>query len=300
MTPDSGKWETVHLITVTPFTDDGRSVDVAALEAHLHRAVEAGISVIVVGGNTSEYLSLSRSERRLAATVATRVVSGRARVIVGVGAESARADQEAREAERLGADGIMVHSPAQPFVTAAGWLAYHERIAAAIDVPIFPYLRNAAIQPSVVAELAERPYTAGIKYAVPDLIAFGMAADQTSATWICGLAETWAPAFWAMGASGFTSGLANVRPEFSLAMLAYLQRGARESVRRMWTAARPFESLRAAEGDGWNVSVVKEAMSLGTGNGANCVRLPSTPVPDNMRDDVRDALMRMDAAMESP
>jgi 4-hydroxy-tetrahydrodipicolinate synthase len=42
--------------------------------------------------------------------------------------------------------------------------------------------------------------------------------------WVDGLAEPWAPPFFAVGARGFTSGLINVWPEHSLAIHAALAR----------------------------------------------------------------------------
>ena len=53
-------------------------------------------------------------------------------------------------------------------------------------------------------------------------------------TWLAGAAELTAPAFWAVGAHGFTSGLANVSPALALGMLGALreQRLPRQRCRR--------------------------------------------------------------------
>jgi 4-hydroxy-tetrahydrodipicolinate synthase len=80
--------------------------------------------------------------------------------------------------------------------------------------------------------------------------------------WVCGTAEMWAPFFFAAGAQGFTSGLVNVAPEKSLAMLAALRREDRHSAMAVWNEVAPLEKLRASHLSGNNVAVIKEAMNL--------------------------------------
>ena len=84
---------------------------------------------------------------------------------------------------------------------------------------------------------------------------------QDRLTWICGVAESWAPFFWPGGATGFTSGLVNLTADFSLGMLAALDAGDYAQTMSLWNTVRPFEELRARHNNGNNVSVVKEAMA---------------------------------------
>ena len=79
---------------------------------------------------------------------------------------------------------------------------------------------------------------------------------------MCGLAEGWAAPFHALGARGFTSGLVNVAPERSLAILAALDSGEYAEARRLVAEIAPFEAMRAKYNNGSNVTVVKEAMAL--------------------------------------
>jgi 4-hydroxy-tetrahydrodipicolinate synthase len=77
---------------------------------------------------------------------------------------------------------------------------------------------------------------------------------------VCGLAEPWAPAFQAAGAQGFTSGLVNVFPALSIAVRDALARNDYDSARQQCERIAGFEGLRAMQGSGWNVTVVKQAM----------------------------------------
>jgi 4-hydroxy-tetrahydrodipicolinate synthase len=103
-------------------------------------------------------------------------------------------------------------------------------------------------------------------------------------TWVCGTAERWAPYFFAVGAEGFTSGLVNVTAGPSRALLEALRSGDRTAARRAWASILPFEELRARRRDGFNVSVVKEALRQ-LGRPAGPVRPPASEVgPDERRE----------------
>ena len=52
-------------------------------------------------------------------------------------------------------------------------------------------------------------------------------------TWTGGLAEVWAPTFYAVGARGFTSGLINIWPERSVAINTALEEGDYAAARRL-------------------------------------------------------------------
>jgi 4-hydroxy-tetrahydrodipicolinate synthase len=99
-------------------------------------------------------------------------------------------------------------------------------------------------------------------------------AVATPVTWICGLAEPWAPPFYSIGARGFTSGLINVVPERSVAIHARLEAGDYAGAQQAIDAIAPFEALRAQEDAGANVSVVKAALGL-TGSPVGPARPPA-------------------------
>jgi len=104
----------------------------------------------------------------------------------------------------------------------------------------------------------------GVKYAVPDPVRFGSVARDAGFdrfVWIAGLAELSAPGYFAVGATGFTSGLVNVDPGISLEMFHTLSTGDYPAAMRVWERIRPFEELRAANGNANNVSVVKDALA---------------------------------------
>jgi len=140
----------------------------------------------------------------------------------------------------------------------------------------------------------------GVKYSVPDPVRFGSVAHDAGRdrfVWIAGLAELSAPGYFALGATGFTSGLANVAPVVSLEMYRLLSAGDYRGALEVWDLIRPFEQLRAADSAADNVSVVKEALAQ-LGLSRRDVRPPSRTLPGPLRDHVESILANWGARWE--
>jgi len=185
---------------------------------------------------------------------------------------------------------IMIHQPVHPYVSREGWIDYHAAIASNVpDLGIVLYLRNERITGADIAALADQaPNVVGVKYGVRDAGTFAAVARDAGIdrfTWLAGAAELTAPAYWACGAHGFTSGLANVTPELPLAMLDALRAGDFAQAMKVWEKVRRFEELRAADASADNVSVVKEALAQ-LGLCRADVRPPSRPLPPPVKDEI--------------
>jgi 4-hydroxy-tetrahydrodipicolinate synthase len=255
----------VVAIPVTPFDDNG-AIDEAAFTRVVARMVEGGIRVVTPNGNTSEYYSLTAAEQRRCVDLTVQAAGSGCSTLVGVGGSVATAIEDAGAARAAGAQAIMVHQPAHPFVSLDGWFEYHRAIAEAVpELGVVLYLRNPRIDGATVARLADAaPNLVAIKYAVPDPVRFATVlrdCDREHLVWIAGLAELSAPGYWAVGATGFTSGFANVEPALSLRLLDALRASDTGAAMRVWELIRPFEELRARNEAENNVSVVKESLA---------------------------------------
>ncbi|MFF8600115.1 dihydrodipicolinate synthase family protein [Streptomyces sp. NPDC015232] len=279
----------VVAIPVTPFTAGG-TLDTGAHRTLLRRMLDAGVRTLTPNGNTGEFYALTREERYRVTELTLEEAAGRASVLVGVGHDLPTATEAARHARDAGAQMLMVHQPVHPYVSASGWVDYHRAIARAVpELGIVPYLRNPGIGGDRLAELADAcPNVIGVKYAVPDAARFaGFARDAglDRFVWVAGLAEPYAPAYFAGGATGFTSGLVNVAPALSLEMLHALRVGDYPAAMKVWERIRRFEELRAADHSADNVTVVKEALaSLGLCR--RDIRPPSRELPEAARAEV--------------
>ena len=255
----------VVAIPVAPFAEDGQ-IDTSALARIVGRMADAGVGVMTPNGNTGEFYALAAEEyvRAVRATVGT--LAGQGMVIAGVGFDTTTAVAMGRSAAAAGADGVMIHQPLHPHQSSGGWVAYHRAIASALaEMPVVLYIKDPVVSAPMLHELVDTcPNVVGVKYAVGDVVRFAALVDTFRAgdlAWVCGLAEPWAPFFWVAGATGFTSGLANVEPGLSLEMLRCLRDGDYNGAMRVWRSVKPFEDLRARRNSANNVPVVKEALA---------------------------------------
>jgi len=301
LTPDAASTlrralATAVVVPVVPYQADGNP-DWDTYGTLINRMVDAGISVITPNGNTGEFYALSPAEARQALETAAKAAGGRepgAELLAGVGHDIATAIEAARHAQDHGSRMIMIHQPVHPYVSAEGWIDYHAAIANAVpDLGVVLYIRDERRAGAHIAGLADQaPNIIGVKYGVRDATRFAAVARDAGpdrVTWLAGAAELTAPAFWAVGAHGFTSGLANVSPALALAMLTALRENDFPAAMQAWEAARRFEELRLADGSADNVSVVKEALAQ-LGLCRADVRPPSRPLPEPIKAEI-DAIL---------
>jgi 4-hydroxy-tetrahydrodipicolinate synthase len=251
-------------ILVTPFDAQDR-VAPARLAPVIDRAIGAGVHILVINGNTSEFYGLTTAEAETMVRAAAERIGGRVPLIAGVGRSINDACALARASRAAGAAALMVHQPPDPFVAPRGVVAYVERIAeAGGGLPIMLYLRNDGIGLDAIGDLCRVPGVAGVKWAAPTPLRLAEAIRRADAgiVWVGGLAEVWAPPLCAVGARGFTSGLINVWPEHSVAIHAALEAGDYPRAMRLIDVMADFERIRAEEQNGTNVTAVKAALQL--------------------------------------
>ena len=147
-----------YSVTVTPFTADRSAIDVDALQQFMDWQVESGVPGVIVLGTTGEYLTVSDEERALIVETAVKQVAGRARVLVGtMNAHTPNAVRYSKQAEELGADGLMVLPPYYYTPTDDEIWRYYRAISEAVSVPIMlynnPVTANVDMSAALVARL---------------------------------------------------------------------------------------------------------------------------------------------------
>jgi 4-hydroxy-tetrahydrodipicolinate synthase len=138
--PDQAEFHGVLPAMITPFTQDGSSIDTASVAAIVDRLVDAGVGGLVPAGSTGEFPTLTADERRELIEATVDAAAGRVPVVAGTAALSTRETVELSvHAERAGAAAVMI---VPPFYGALSWrelLAHYEAVAAAISIPIMYY-----------------------------------------------------------------------------------------------------------------------------------------------------------------
>ncbi|WP_279483673.1 4-hydroxy-tetrahydrodipicolinate synthase [Aureimonas sp. SK2] len=149
----------VYTVMITPFDKAGR-LDVETLKAFTDWQVREGIHGLIPLGSTGEFLSLSEEERVEVARTVIETAAGRVPVLIGTGAEDTReAVRLTRQAEDLGADGVMIIPPFYSTPTDDELVHHYRTIAAATKLPIMVYnnpaTANVDLKPDLVARIAE-------------------------------------------------------------------------------------------------------------------------------------------------
>lgn len=284
-------------VPVTPYAADG-SVDTSKLSTLIAGLADAGVHNLMAAGNTGEFFTLTMDEVRLVHRTTIMAAAGKAVVSAAVGRSLTEAKALARDAIAEGADAIMGHHPMDPFAGPSYQAKYFLDLATSSTVPVIAYVRSDNFSVSDFRQLALHPNIAGIKFASSNLMLLAEVIRSTKDTptiWVCGLAEGWAPAFYAMGARGFTSGLVNVFPERSHAIYRALDSGNYEEARNLIDGIAGFEALRTKYFNGANVTVVKEAIGM-LGTDVGPVRIPGVEaLNDAERAELKEIMERVKA-----
>ena len=251
-------------ILVTPFDADDQ-VAPQRLKPIIDRAVGAGVHILTANGTTGEFYGLTTAEAEHMVHAVAELIGGRVPMIAGIGRSIGDAVTLTKASRAADTSALMVHQPPDPFVSPRGVIAYVQRIAeAGHDLPVVLYLRNDGIGLDAIEQLCRIPQVVGVKWASPTPLRLGEAIRRAdpAIVWVGGLAETWAPPLCAVGARGFTSGLINVWPEHSVAIHKALAAGDYKTAGVLIATMGAFEELRAEEGNGTNVTVVKSALAM--------------------------------------
>ena len=157
---------------VTPFHHE--TVDLPVLGRLLDRQLENGTDAIIVCGTTGEAATMTYQERMQTIEYCVEHVNGRVPVIAGSGSNATKnAIALSKDAERAGADGLLVVTPYYNKATQEGLFQHFTAIADAVEKPIIlynvPSRTGVSVAPETYARLAGHPHITGVKEASGDL-----------------------------------------------------------------------------------------------------------------------------------
>ncbi|WDF03493.1 4-hydroxy-tetrahydrodipicolinate synthase [Shouchella hunanensis] len=124
---------------ITPFSQDG-SIDKEGTYSLIQHLANTGTDTLVVNGTTAESPVLTASERKDMLKLAIQATNKQMKVIAGVGSNNtAHTIELAKEAEALGADGIMVVTPYYNKPSQEGIYQHMLQVATAVSLPVMLY-----------------------------------------------------------------------------------------------------------------------------------------------------------------
>jgi len=157
---------------ITPFRHE--TVDLKAMERLLDFQLEGGTDAVIVCGTTGEASTMTYRERMRTIEFCVKHVDGRIPVIAGSGSNATEtAIALSRDAQRAGADGVLVVTPYYNKASQTGLIRHYQYIADALEIPVIlynvPSRTGVTIAPETYAELAKHPNINGVKEASGDL-----------------------------------------------------------------------------------------------------------------------------------
>lgn len=132
-------FEGAGVALVTPFQDNGE-IDYNRLEELVEEQIAGGTDAIVACGTTGEASTVTHEEHLDVISYVCQVTKGRIPVIAGTGSNCTEtAIYLSQEAEKRGADGILVVSPYYNKATQKGLIAHFTAVANSVKIPMIVY-----------------------------------------------------------------------------------------------------------------------------------------------------------------
>ena len=212
---------------VTPMKENGE-VNYESYEALLMDQIANHTDAIITCGTSGEAPTLDDDEHLKVIKFTVDVVKGRIPVIAGTGSNNtAHAIMMSEEAEKLGADGLLLVTPYYNKATQAGLVEHYTAIASATSLPCIlynvPSRTGTKIQPATMVEIAKRNENVkAIKEASGDFSAIAELANLSDGKIdiYSGNDDQVVPLM-SLGGIGVISVLANVAPKETHDMTQY-------------------------------------------------------------------------------
>ena len=203
---------------VTPMHEDG-SVNYDVLERLIEFHIANGTDAIIACGTTGESPTLNHQEHTEVLRFTINKAAGRLPVIAGSGSnDTAYALELSLEAQRMGADALLMVTPYYNKTSQAGLIRHFTYIADRVQVPIIlynvPSRTGCNIKPETYLELSKHPNIAAVKEANGDIssVAQTIALCVDALDVYSGNDDQIVP-FMSVGGKGVISVFANVLPQ---------------------------------------------------------------------------------------
>src|SRR5438128_4822116 len=273
------KWKGVFPALTTQFKKD-QSLDLEATARHLEAMIKGGIHGVILLGSVGENTALEYAEKLTVLREMLPVAAGRIPVLSGVAEyTTALACRYAKDAERLGLDGLMV-LPAMVYKADRRELLTHFRtVARATGLPIMiynnPVSYNVDLLPQDFIELQKEPTLVSIKESSNDVRRITDIINLVGNRYVmfCGVDDLVLESI-LLGAQGWVSGLVNAFPEENRALWDLATSGQWKEARELYRWYTPLLHLDTKIK---LVQYIKLAMSE-TGLGSEMVRAPRLPI----------------------
>jgi 5-dehydro-4-deoxyglucarate dehydratase len=240
-----------------------------------------GASALFAAGGTGEFFSLEPGEYTRIIKTAVDTCQGLVPILAGAGGPTRVAIQYAREAERLGAKGILLLPHYLSEASQDGVAEHVDQVCKSVKIGIVVYNRNVCrLQPQHLEKLAaNNPNLVGYKDGLGDIELMVSIRHRLGdrLSYLGGLptAEIYAAAYKAMGVPVYSSAVFNFIPKTAMEFYRALAADDRATMSRLLESFfLPLMEIRN-KGAGYAVSMIKAGARI-VGRDAGPVRAPLT------------------------
>ena len=286
-----------YTVTVTPFTEGGKSIDYPAWGRFLDWQLASGVPGIIILGTTGEFLTITDDERGAFVEATVKHIAGRIPVLVGaMNAYTPIAVRNARQAQDLGADGLMIIPPYYYTPTDDEIFNYYKAICEGCDLPIMlynnPYTSNVDMSAKLVGRLTRAfDQIRYIKEASQRIERIHAIIRETD-----GVMNVWAGQqvleSYKMGAKGYVNPYGNYIPRASVKFVEYAEQGRWEDVWAIQSMIQKFDAIITAGHPLYGHQCYSKALAAAAGYQVGDVRQPITTF-ESLGDEGRERVARM-------
>jgi 4-hydroxy-tetrahydrodipicolinate synthase len=262
---------------ITPFTASG-ALDLDGAQRLAARLVAQGCDGLVLSGTTGESPTTTDAEKSALVAAVREAVADRASIVAGIGTSDTRHTVDlAREAEKAGADGVLVVAPYYSRPPQDAIEAHFREIADTSELPLMlydiPNRTGVRVEAETILRLSAHPRIVAVKDCSYDFLAAQKVLARTDLAYYAGCDEH-NLALYAVGGAGYVSTVSNVIPDRLRAVLDAFDAGDTTRAARLQQQATPLiEALMSADLQG---TVTTKAL-------LNALDLPAGPVRAPLR-----------------
>jgi 5-dehydro-4-deoxyglucarate dehydratase len=285
---------------LTDFDAEG-DFDATRYAERLEWLAPYGASALFAAGGTGEFFSLAPAEYSDVVRTAVQTCKGKVPIIAGAGGPTRQAIAYAREAQALGAHGVLLLPHYLTEAPPEGVAAHVEAVCKSVDIGVVVYNRGPCrLGPAQLERLAQAcPNLVGFKDGLGDIELMVSIRQRMGDrfTYLGGLptAEVFAAAYKAIGVPVYSSAVFNFVPQTAMAFYRAIATDDRATQSRLLgDFFLPLIAIRNRKA-GYAVSLVKAGAAL-VGRPAGPVRTPLVDVTAEERDMIKALISKVGGA----
>lgn len=277
-------WKGVFPAVTTKFNDDDE-LDFDAFDKNIEAQIEAGVKGIIIGGSLGEASVLTDVEKIELLKHTVNTVNKRAYVILNIAEQTTRAALAcAANAEKYGADGLMMLPPMRYKADETETVEYLATVAKSTPLPIMiynnPYDYKIEVTLDMFAQLTKCDNIQAVKESTRDVSNVTRMINRFGNRYkiLCGV-DTLALESLFMGADGWVAGLVDAFPNETVAIFNLAKQGRHQEALAIYRWFLPVLELDIHPKLVQYIKLAETETGLGTEN----VRLPRLPLEGEER-----------------